>query len=96
MHVATLTDTDIGKYVAVSFLDHTENHGSLARIEATGVLMGFDEKSVCLRAWECTPKPDPDCQTEWHIIRSAILAMVTLKPVIERQLREPGIPYEEV
>lgn len=62
----------VGSYVLVSFLDHTEDTEFPAEIEIAGKLIRACANHIVVRSWECQPE-DPDCQTQWCIVRGAIL-----------------------
>lgn len=76
-----LTAEWIGSPVIVVFLDHTEDALSLAIIEVVGKLIDIKQEFIRVRSWQVIPKADPDCQTEWAIVRSTIKSIIRLQEV---------------
>lgn len=69
----------IGSYVVVHFWDHVENALELQEARIVGILTSDGMPDyIRVRSWECVPEPDPDCQTEWCIVRAAILSVQQL------------------
>jgi len=73
----------IGHPVKVEILDHAENVGNVVPINVYGILQKVSKTQILVRSWDAgeeLSKEISNCNTDFSIVRSAIIRFTPLKP----------------